>query len=163
MEQATKRHTLANHIRIATTRNARKSYTQFNVGQYCTVEIPAESRAKGDLRRAFAQVINIVGNPHRYKLQTAYGTLKHRIHVNQLNAIKEHTFNPFPEPLNTSDITLGKLSRLNSSSIHVAVSCNYREDCSTRRYACFKADEPCTIYYHRRKGDPDYHCNNYTI
>lgn len=155
--------TLKNRERIANTRKPRRITTTFETNAIVTVKVPADDRLNSDDKRCLAKVIEVYGNPPRYRLQTKHGILNNRQYTKTLMPVTGGTFN-VDEDIgnNTTPITIHKLGELASrGGDFVKIRCKCRGRCAEkrRRCNCIKHSVGCSIHCHTDL-DTDFDCGN---
>jgi hypothetical protein len=142
--------------RMATRYEKRSEVVEFEIGDYCTIQVLKKDRPGGtSTMRILARVLQRVG--HLYELQTKRDILQSRYGVQNLNRIDQCTAEEDGKELgdNRRKITLRYVAKASytGSSRRKKIYCGCSGDCQSARCLCHKNGVRCTIYCHRRSSE----------
>ena len=106
---------------------------------------------RSDNKRLFGRVVGFHPDYNSYQILTKYGVLDRNYPISELNPLPSQFDLGIPEPPITATVTLRHCANQESTTEKVPVHCNCRDQktwCSTRRYACVKAEAKCSIACH---------------
>ena len=135
---------------------------RFALFDQVSVAVPALDRASTDNKRIFERVIELNPEYNSYQILTKYEVLDRNYPTSELNPLPSQFDLEISDPPPTAEVTLHYYAAQESTSEKIPVHCNCRDQktwCSTRRYACVKAETKCSIACHggtNQDSTPDY-------
>lgn len=143
--------------RIRMMRKYSKHHTieHFEINDIISIKIPKEDRTSTDNKRIFGKVLEEPYN-HRYRILTHSGILKRLIPTKSLVTVDKALWSDIKIPSSTEEVTLREAARDASTSIRIAVSCQCKAACNTRRCRCFREMQKCSVHCHK----DEYDCGN---
>ena len=135
----------------------------FDLGEQVSIAVPALDRASTNDKRLFRRIVGYHPNYNSYQILTKYGVLDRNYPISELNPLPSEFDLGISEPLPTATVTLHYCAAQESTSEKIPVHCNCRDQktwCSTRRYACVKAEAKCSIACHGGSSQDAPNCPN---